>query len=92
MGNRGRLGLLFDVGTDSEIDALSRDWLLPPAATDKFEEVEEVEEVEEDLHAQIVIQHIEWIVHGLEASLPTPPPSVLILGRGRIKAQREGNE
>ncbi|KAK5372513.1 hypothetical protein LTR20_001543 [Exophiala xenobiotica] len=86
MGNRGRLGLLFDVGTDSEIDALSRDWLLPPAATDKFEEVEE------DLHAQIVIQHIEWVVHGLEASLPTPPPSVLILGRGRIKAQREGNE
>jgi hypothetical protein len=89
MGNRGRLGLLFDVGTDSEIDALSRDWLLPPAATDKFEEVEEVEE---DLHAEIIIQHIEWVARGLEASLPTPPPSALILGRGRIKAQQEGNE
>jgi len=60
MGNRGRLGLLFDAGTDSEIDALSRDWLLPPAATDKFEEVEE------DLQAQIIVQHIEWVVQGLK--------------------------
>ncbi|KAL6248938.1 hypothetical protein RBB50_004001 [Rhinocladiella similis] len=55
MGNRGRLGLLFDEATDLEIDALSGAWLLPPAASDTLEEDER------HAHAvDIVVQHIQW--------------------------------
>ncbi|KAJ9618599.1 uncharacterized protein PV06_00752 [Exophiala oligosperma] len=56
MGNRGRLGLLFDAETDLEIDALSGAWLLPPAASDTPEDEDErrVQAVD------IVIQYVEW--------------------------------
>ncbi|KIX02918.1 uncharacterized protein Z518_08861 [Rhinocladiella mackenziei CBS 650.93] len=51
MDQRGRLGLLVDVDTELEIDALCDEWLLPPACTEDDEEDQD----------GIEIQHVEWI-------------------------------
>lgn len=57
MGIRGRLGLLVDVGTESEIDALCDGWLLPPACIEEADReyalIEHVEWVEESFHQRV---------------------------------------
>jgi len=56
MGNRGRLGLLVDNGTDLEleIEALSGDWILPPAYIEHDQE-------EDAANWEEVFEHVEWV-------------------------------
>lgn len=60
-GRKGRLGLLADIGSEPEIEALCADWILPPADAESEEDDDDDDDASDNV---IVVRYLESTCKG----------------------------